>query len=597
MSEGLELKFHTAPPLSFTPPPGTQTSDSQAQLIVPLLPKFIERNYIREIKTPQKLYFSRVFTRPKKNGSLRPIIDLSKLNKLLVIPRFHMETVANISNSLVAMLWGCTVDIRDAYLNVPLNWHYHKFFAFKIGNRIFVWQFLPFGLSTAPWTFTRVMRPIKCALRKQLVPLHSFLDDFIILGTSPKEIRISSRLLVETLKNLGFPINEEKTDLTPRQSLEYLGVWFDLKLQEFSIPEEKVLKIRGICQKAMSAPFMSRRELEGLVGTLNFAASYIHLGRLHLLPIMKWMNRHTVTATRDRAVPLDKKFRNILSVWQDRSFLENPVPMHSPVPDREIMTDASQTGWCGVLLPYKTWGLWPPELNQMSINWKELKTIQLTLQFFIEEVRHHTVLLWSDNTTAIACLKNQGTLYSDSLLALSKEILEFCSLQNIALVPRHLKGVLNVLADQGSRDLPIETEWTLDATTFTWVLQQMTRLPEVDLFATRDNAQLQTFVSPCPDNLAAGSDALTINWNRWNTIYLYPPTVILPRIIPLLEIFKGQGILIAPLCVASGWFQSLNRMCRGKIPLPLNLSLSQLTNRGIEFHPDPSTLNLHAWII
>ena len=108
MSEGLKLKFHTAPPLSFTPPPGTQTSDSQAQLIVPLLPKLIERNYIREIKTPQKLYFSRVFTRPKKNGSLRPIIDLSKLNKLLVIPRFHMETVANISNSLVAMLWGCT---------------------------------------------------------------------------------------------------------------------------------------------------------------------------------------------------------------------------------------------------------------------------------------------------------------------------------------------------------------------------------------------------------------------------------------------------------------------------------------------------------
>ena len=597
MSEGLILKFHTNPTLTFSPLPGTQTSESQAALIAPLLPEFMERNYIREIKTPQRLYFSRVFTRPKKNGSLRPIIDLSKLNKLLVIPRFHMETVAKITNSLVAMLWGCTVDIRDAYLNVPVNWHFHKFFAFKIGNRIFVWQFLPFGLSTAPWTFTRVMRPIKCVLRKQLVPLHSFLDDFIVLARSPEELRISSHLLVGTLKKLGFPINEEKTDLTPRQSLEYLGVLFNLKHQEFSIPEEKILKIRGMCQDTMLAPFMSRRQLEGLVGTLNFAASYIHLGRLHLLPVIKWMNSHTLTYTRDRTVPLDEKLRDHLSVWQDRTFLESPVQMHIPVPDREIMTDASQVGWCGALLPFRTWGLWPPELSQMSINWKELKTIQLTLQYFIKEVKNHTVLVWSDNTSAIACLRNQGTLYSDPLLALSKEILEFCSLQNIALVPRHLKGVLNVLADQGSRDHPIETEWTLDSTTFLWILQLPTLLPEVDLFATRDNAQLQTFVSPCPDSLAAGSDALTIDWNRWSSINLFPPPSILPKIIPLLENFKGQGVLIAPLCVASGWFQSLNRRCRGKIPLPHNLSLSQLTNRGIEFHPDPSALNLHAWKI
>ena len=120
-------------------------------------------------------------------------------------------------------------------------------------------------------------------------------------------------------------------------------------------------------------------------------------------------------------------------------------------------------------------------------------------------LRDQTVLLWTDNTTALACLRNQGSKSID-LMLLTEEIYELCDSLNVCLVPRHLQGVLNVLADAGSRSHPISTEWMLDKESFLY-LCRLLGTPEVDLFATRENSQHPLFVSPCPDSLAAAIDA------------------------------------------------------------------------------------------
>ena len=107
--------------------------------------------------------------RLKKNGKKRPIIDLSVLNLHLDFPSFKMETVAVIAKAISTGLWACSIDIQDAYFHVPMNWEFHKFLAFKIENRIFVFQFLPFGLSPAPWVFTRIIKPIKSRLHTLMI--------------------------------------------------------------------------------------------------------------------------------------------------------------------------------------------------------------------------------------------------------------------------------------------------------------------------------------------------------------------------------------------------------------------------------------------
>ncbi|CAL4110007.1 unnamed protein product [Meganyctiphanes norvegica] len=173
----------------------------------------------------------------------------------------------------------------------------------------------------------------------------------------------------------------------------------------------------------------------------------------------------------------------------------------------------------------------------------------------------------SDNTITVSCLLHQGSYRSETMMSLTRDILEFCQLHFITLVPKHLSGNLNVFADQESRIGPIATEWSLDPSTFQW-LSDLAGPFQVDLFATRDNAQLQEFVSPFPDPLAVGINAFSLHWNDWTSIFLFPPVKVLHRVVSFLCQYRGQGILVAPYFAPSGWFPSLLQRAPDPVPLP-----------------------------
>ena len=339
---------------------------------------------------------------------------------------------------------------------------------------------------------------------------------------------------------------------------------------------------------------MTRRHLESLVGTLNFAARFVPLGILRLRPLVSWVNLRTSPSSRDLPVLLDNSFRDSLRVWLDIDFLGASGPMSLPVPSLQLMTDASFHGWGGVLLPYFASGVWPPSYSHLSINWLELMAIRNSLVEFVHLVQGRSVLLMSDNTTSVACIQHQGTYRSSNLMDLTREILEFCRVHSITLIPRHLSGDLNTLADLHSRQGPVGAEWSLDDLTFQWICRLVDHL-QVDLFATRRNNQLQNFVSPFPDPLAVGVDAFSMNWNDWESIYLFPPVKVLHRVVPLLSQFQGTGVLVAPMYSPSSWFPALMQRCPDPLPLPDSLVLSQHSSQGLVSHPDPSVYKLHAW--
>lgn len=187
----------------------------------------------------------------------------------------------------------------------------------------------------------------------------------------------------------------------------------------------------------------------------------------------------------------------------------------------------------------------------------------------------------SDNKTVFTCL-------------LTISILEFCHFHGILLVPKHLSGSLNVLADLESREGPISTEWALDNDTFHW-LSSLSVPFQVDLFATRHNHQLPSYVSPCPDPAALDVNALVVPWSRWDSIYLFPPSQLLHKVSSLILHYQGRGVLVAPFYVQSGFTTNLLLRSPEPIPLPPNHSLSQMTKDGLIFHPDPSVYHLHAW--
>ena len=206
MNVGFRLSFQIEPSLSYHPP-HARISKANLPIFRPLIPEYLSRGIIREITTPQPLFFSSVFPTPKKDDTYRPIINLSILNTMLVPQSFKMETVAKIATCLTVALWGITMDLKDAFFHVPIAWEYHKYFAFKMDGHIYVFQFLPFGLSPAPWAFSRTIKPIKSHLHELSIMMFSLLDDFLILAPSQVQLEETAQKVIKCFQKLGLSIN------------------------------------------------------------------------------------------------------------------------------------------------------------------------------------------------------------------------------------------------------------------------------------------------------------------------------------------------------------------------------------------------------
>ncbi|PIK49021.1 hypothetical protein BSL78_14127 [Apostichopus japonicus] len=146
------------------------------------------------------LFCSSFFLTPKKDKSLRLILNLRQLNKAVIKPKhFRMETLSIIIQSLNKGMWASTVDLKESYLHIPIHPKHQLILAFSYGGTDFKFTALPFGLSTPPRVFTRVAGVAVKELCCRRIPLFVCLDDWLVLGDSYREARRNVALLFELI--------------------------------------------------------------------------------------------------------------------------------------------------------------------------------------------------------------------------------------------------------------------------------------------------------------------------------------------------------------------------------------------------------------
>ena len=101
---------------------------------------------------------------PKKNSKLRLILDLRFVNQHLHVKKFKYEDLLIVSHLISRGDWFITFDLTNGYHHIDVSpWH-RKFlgFSFSISGctRYFQFASLPFGLSSAPFILTKVLRPL-----------------------------------------------------------------------------------------------------------------------------------------------------------------------------------------------------------------------------------------------------------------------------------------------------------------------------------------------------------------------------------------------------------------------------------------------------
>lgn len=155
------------------------------------------------------------------------MIHLKEFNEWVVYRHFKMEGIHLLRDLLRPGDWMVRLDLKDAYLTVPIFPPHRRFLQFLWGGECFEFTTLPFGLSSAPWCFTKVLHPAVEFLRARGVRLIVYLDDMLLMDQCPRVLSGHLQLAVDLLQSLGFVINEAKSLLSPAQSVTFLGFTID----------------------------------------------------------------------------------------------------------------------------------------------------------------------------------------------------------------------------------------------------------------------------------------------------------------------------------------------------------------------------------
>ena len=117
---GYKMKFDTLPKLSQPRATfATSLPEEQMNVVRASVAEFVAKGAVRKLSKDEAKnspgFYSKLFTVPKPNGSWRMIIDMRKLNSHISKKKFKMQGLKDVRNALKPNMYGCVIDISDAY--------------------------------------------------------------------------------------------------------------------------------------------------------------------------------------------------------------------------------------------------------------------------------------------------------------------------------------------------------------------------------------------------------------------------------------------------------------------------------------------------
>ena len=477
---------------------------------------------------------------------------MKRFNNFLSPYHFKIEDLRTVTSLLRKDSYLCRLDLKDAYLLVSIHRDFRKFLRFRHNKRLFEFKALPFGLSTSPFIFTKIMKPVVAYLRKIGVIVVIYLDDFLIIGATREECLNSLRLTIDLLQFLGFIINFEKSVLVPSKICKFLGVIINSVDMTLELPREKKAKIKDLVEIALREKVIKIQGLEELIGTLVSACPSVAYGWAHYksLEYLKLISLAKHNFNEGATVALTDESIQDLVFWR-RSILNASNKIRNSKFDLEIFSDASTTGWGAVCEGKKANGFWNIKEQEMHINYLEIKAAFLALKCFTKKLFNKQILLRIDNITALAYINKMGGTRANDLHLITKDLWQFCEDRDIWVFAEYVASKENV-ADEGSRLTNLDTEWELASFAFNKIVEKFGR-PNIDLFATRINKKCRIFCSWQRDPEAYAINAFTINWSNYFW-YAFPPFAILSKVFNKISEEQSSGIILVPFWPSQPWY-------------------------------------------
>ncbi|CAB4010938.1 Transposon Tf2-6 poly, partial [Paramuricea clavata] len=439
-------------PLQNYPRSLSKCTEAEQAVIRAEIVKLLHKAVIIHVQHEPGEFISPIFVRPKKDGTSRMILNLKDLKQHVEYHHFKMETLIDAIRLMTPNCFMASVDLKDAI----------------------------------------------CSFEK--TGTHFVIDDSYLQGDDYVSCLENVIDTVRLLFTLGFVIHPDKSVLIPTQRLIFLGFILDSVLMRVYMTPEKVTKVIEMCSKLLKNTSPTIREVSQVVGYIISTFPGVMLGPLFFrhLEGVKSQALKVNKGNFDSLMTLNDEAREELTWWVNSAPDSYNVVSHG-LPAIVLTTDASSTGWGCTLGETRTGGNWTKDEAQHHINYLELLAVFLALKTFANSLAGKHVKVMIDNMTALSDINHMGTSKSDLRNALSKSMWLWCRARHIWLTAVHIPVVENVEADHQSRITNTSAEWSLNKQIFYDAISRLGVTPDIDLFASRINYQIEPYLSFHPD--------------------------------------------------------------------------------------------------
>lgn len=531
-------------------------------------------------------FISNIFIVPKPGGKFRPVINLKALNEFVTYHHFKQETFNVVLDLLQENDFMTSVDMEQAYYSIPIHKESQKYLKFYWNEVLYSFSCLPFGLASAPYIFTKILKPVYSYFRQLGIRCSYYIDDSLNMNLNQAVCKANTLTMIDTLQKLGYTINHSKSVLIPTQRMVFFGFIIDSVQFMVFLTEEKLQKIILYARNIYSKNTIIVRELASFIGLIINAFYAVFEAPLHYrtLERNKILGLNSSTDFNQKMILSDESKMELLW-WIENIRLKNGKRIRPFSIQSRCRTDASKQGWGCEELDTERYsnGRWNPEESALSINYLELLAIFYALQsLYVHHCNVH-IEIQSDNISAIKYINDMGGMTSTSMDLLAKDIWQWCIERKINLSAIHVPGVLNT-ADFYSRNFSDATEWMLKADIFCRITSQFF-VPKIDLFASRINKQIDRFVSWFPEPGSTYTNAFSICW-KTEVPYIFPPFNLMGKVINKIKTDKVEkAIVVFPIWRSQTWFSMMMTILSDfPVRLPKHRDLLTLPHNGQE-HP------------
>jgi hypothetical protein len=413
------------------------------------------------------LHISPLNTVPKKDPRERRVIaDLSYPHGSSVndgIPKdsylddsidFSFPTVDNLAHQIREVGTDALIfkkDLKRAYRQFPVDPGDAHLLGYCWDGALYVDMALVMGIRSAAFLCQRATSAITYMYNNMGFNIINYIDDLAVCVPGGVADR-AYEALGSLLDQLGVQEAEEKS-CKPARRMEFLGVLFDIDDMTMSITEDRLREIDFLLEQWLSKRRATKRQLQSLIGKLQFVAKCVRAGRIfisRMLAILPSLKRQ------HHRFHISKEFKKDLIWWKRFLVSYNGITIIPEViwsaPDTVFATDSCLSGfggWCGNQFFA---GKFPDciTLASHNINTLELLTVMIALKVWSRNLVDKRVQIICDNMVSVNVI-NAGRTKDSGLLAILREIAFICASVNCQIKACHIAGQDNRLADRLSR--------------------------------------------------------------------------------------------------------------------------------------------------